>query len=82
MSEERLTKIIYKAERMGERRRGKLRIGWLERIKNILKEGVRSTKCRKTWMRARMRVVEAIDVCRDRVKRRSILSAYPARDMA
>jgi hypothetical protein len=78
MSEERLTKIVYKAERMGERRCSRPRIGWMERIENILREGLRSTKCR----RACMRVEEAKDVCRDRMKWRSILSAYPARDMA
>jgi hypothetical protein len=78
MNVERMTKIICKVERMGERRRGRPRMGWVEGIENILKEGVRSTKCR----RACMRVEEAKDVCRDRVKWRSILSAYPARDMA
>jgi hypothetical protein len=51
---------------------------WVEGIEKILKEGVRSTKCRK----ACMIVGEAKDVCRDRVEWRSILSAYPARDMA
>jgi hypothetical protein len=58
-------------------------MGWIEGIESILKEGVRSTKCRRAYMRACMRVEEAKDVCRDsEVKWRSILSAYPARDMA
>jgi hypothetical protein len=57
-------------------------MGWVERIENILKEGMRSTKCRRACKRACMRVEKAKDVCRDRVKLRSILSAYPARDMA
>jgi hypothetical protein len=82
MNEERMTKILYREERMGERRRGRPRMGWMEGIENILKEGVRSTKCRKACMRACMRVEEAKDVCRDKVKWRSVLSAYPARDMA
>jgi hypothetical protein len=50
-------------------------------IENILKEGVRSTRCRRTRMRASIRVEEAKDGCREGVKWRSILSAYPARDM-
>jgi hypothetical protein len=81
MNNERMTKIIYRTERMGERRRGRPRMGWVEGIENILKEGVRSTKCRRACIRACMRVEEAKDVCRDRVKWRSILSAYPARDI-
>jgi hypothetical protein len=68
MSEEKMTKIIYKAERMNEKRRGRPRIGWMEGIENILKDGVRSTKCRRTCMRASMRVVEARDVCKDRMR--------------
>jgi hypothetical protein len=63
---------------MSERRRSRPRMRWVEGIENILKEGMRSTKCR----RACMRVEEAKDVCRDRLKWRNILSAYPARDMA
>jgi hypothetical protein len=82
MTEDSLTKIIYKAEKMGEIRRGRPQIGWIEGIENILKEGVRNTRCRITCMRASMRVKEAKDMCRDRVKWRSIFSAYPARDMA
>jgi hypothetical protein len=66
---------------MGERRRGRPRMEWVEGIENILK-GVRSTKCRRACMRVWMRVEEVKDVCRDRVKWRSILSAYPAKDMA
>jgi hypothetical protein len=82
MNDERMTKIIYRAERMGERSRGRPRMGWVEGIESILKEGVRNTKCRRACMGACMRVEEAKDVCRDRTKWRSILSAYPARDMA
>jgi hypothetical protein len=33
MNAERMTKIIYRAERMGERRRGRPRMGWVEGIK-------------------------------------------------
>jgi hypothetical protein len=51
MNDERMTKIIYRAERKGERRRGTPRIGWMEGIENILKEGVRSTKCRRACKR-------------------------------
>jgi hypothetical protein len=54
----------------------------MEGMENILKEGVRSTRCRRTCMRASMKVEEVKDVCRDRVKWRNILSANPARDMA
>jgi hypothetical protein len=75
-------RIKNRAKRMGKRRRGRPRMGWVEGIENILKEGVRSTKYRRACMRACMRVEEVKDVCRDRVKWRSILSAYPARDMA
>jgi hypothetical protein len=82
MNDERMTKIIYREERMGERRQGRPRMGWVEGIENILKEGVGSTKCRRACMRACMRNEEAKDVCRNRVKWHSILSAYPARDMA
>jgi hypothetical protein len=53
---------------MGERRRGRPRMGWVEGIENILKEGVRSTKCRTAYMRACMKVEEAKDVCRDIAK--------------
>jgi hypothetical protein len=81
VNDEMMTKIIYRAERMGERRRGRLRMGWVEGIENILKEGVKSTKCRRACMRACIEVEEAKDVYRDRVKWRSILSAYLARDM-
>jgi hypothetical protein len=59
------------AQKVGERRRIRPRTGWMERIKNVLKEGVRSTRCR----RARMRVEEAKGVCKDRVRWRSIFSA-------
>jgi hypothetical protein len=76
MNGERVTKIIYRAERMGERRRGKPRMGWVAGIENILKEGVRCTKCRRACMKACMRVEEAKNVCRGRVKWRSILSAF------
>jgi hypothetical protein len=44
MSEDELTQIIYKAERMVEKRRGRPRIGCVEGIENILKEGVRSKR--------------------------------------
>jgi hypothetical protein len=37
MNDERMTKIIYREERMGERRRSRPRIGWMKGIKNILK---------------------------------------------
>jgi hypothetical protein len=32
-----MTKIIYREERMGERRRGRPRMGWMEGIESILK---------------------------------------------
>jgi hypothetical protein len=82
MNDKRMTKIVYRAERIGEKRRGRPRIGWMEEIENILKERVRNTKSRRACMRACMRVEEANDLCRNRVKWSSILSAYPARDIA
>jgi hypothetical protein len=42
MNEKRLTKVIYKAKRVGERRSGKPRTGWMEGIENILKDGAKS----------------------------------------
>jgi hypothetical protein len=77
-NEEKLTKIIYKAERVSEKRRGRPRIGWMKGIENILKDVVRSTRYR----RACMRVEEARDVCKYRVRWNSVLFAYPVRDMA
>jgi hypothetical protein len=65
MSDEKITKIVYKAERMGDGRQDRDRIGWIEGKENILKEGVRSTSCRRTCMRASMRVEEAKEICRD-----------------
>jgi hypothetical protein len=63
MNDERMNKIIYRTERMGETRRGRPRMGWVEGIENILKEGGRSTRCRRTctFMRTSVRVEEAND---------------------
>jgi hypothetical protein len=41
-----------------------------------------SVKFRRVCIRDSMRIEHAKDVCKDRVKWRSILSANPARDMA
>jgi hypothetical protein len=71
---ERMTSILaYKAEREGERPR----IEWIEGVKNILKDGVGSARCR----RASTRVEEAKDLCKGKVRGRSILSAYLLMDM-
>jgi hypothetical protein len=82
MNGERLTKIIYKAARMSERERGRHRIEWMEGIENILIKGMRNRSCRRYCMRASIRVEKAKDVCMVRVKWRSIIPAYPARDIA
>jgi hypothetical protein len=42
MSEESLIKVLYLAEKVAGRRRGRLRTGWMIGIENILKDGVRS----------------------------------------
>ena len=83
MSEERLTRKIYAAERCGIRKRGRPRVSWLDHVDQILKEGnVRSTRNRRACIRNGMNVNEAKEVCRDRGSWRSVLSAYPSRDTA
>ena len=83
MSDERLTRKIYEAERCGSRRRGRPRVSWLDHVDQILKEGnVRSTRNRRACMRNGMNVNEAKEVCRDRETWRSVLSAYPSWDAA
>ena len=83
MSEERLTRKIYAAERCGIRKRGRPRVSWLDHVDQILKEGnVRSTRNRRACMRNGMNVNEAKEVCRDRGSWRLVLSAYPSRDTA
>jgi hypothetical protein len=49
----------------------------MEGIENIVKKGVRSTRCRKACMRDEM----VKNVCNDRVRWYNILSAFPVRDM-
>jgi hypothetical protein len=66
MRNERIRKMC-KAERVGKRRRGRPRIGWLKGIGNILKGGLTSTRCKKACMRARMIFEEAKDVREDKV---------------
>jgi hypothetical protein len=51
MNEESLTKIIYKAERVGDRRHERPHIG-----------------CRGACMKATIRVEEAKNVCKERVR--------------
>ena len=52
-------------------------------IKRVLSDGkIKSTRHRRKCMKGLMSVEEAKEVCKSREKWRSILSAYPARDMA
>ena len=49
----------------------------------VLSDGkIKSTRHRRKCMKGLMSVEEAKEICKSRVKWRSILSAYPARDMA
>ena len=83
MKDERLTKRIYMASKRGERRRGRPRLTWIKHIDQILKEGnVLSTRNRWRCMRTCASFEEAREVCKDRSVWRSVLSAYPERDMA
>jgi hypothetical protein len=56
---EKCAKVIYKEERVGKKRRCRPLIGWMEGIENILKVGVRSTRCR----RACIKVEKVKDIC-------------------
>ena len=83
MEEERLTKQIYSAKVEGCRGRGRPRHTFQDQIDRVLSEGdVRSHKNRRACMKRVMSVREASEICKNRTLWRSILSAYPARDMA
>ena len=83
MNDERLTKRIYGASKSGARRRGRPRLTWIMHIEQILKDGhILSTRNRRRCMRTCMSVQEAREVCKDSNAWRSVLSAYPERDMA
>ena len=83
MQDDRMTKQIYNAKVDGCRSRGRPRLTYHDQINRALEEGdVRSFKNRRACMKRVMNVNEASEVCKDRVMWRSVLSAYPARDLA
>ena len=78
-----LRKKIYNAKACERRSRGRPRLTYEDQIKRVLSDGkIKSTRHRRKCMKGLMSVEEAKEICKSRVKWRSILSAYPARDMA
>ena len=69
--------------RKTRRSRERPRLTYEDQIKRVLSDGkFKSTRHRRKCMKRLMSVEEAKEVCKSREKWRSILSAYPARDMA
>ena len=83
MEDERLTRKIYNAKACEKSSRGRPRLIYADQIKRVLSDGkIKSTRDWRKYMKGLMSVEEAKEICKSREKLRSILSAYPARDMA
>ena len=89
MADERLTKKIYNAKACERRSRGRPRLTYEDQIKRVLSlllilpsGKIKSTRHQRKCMEGLVSVEEAKEICKSREKWRSILSAYPARDMA
>ncbi|KAJ0176387.1 hypothetical protein K1T71_007566 [Dendrolimus kikuchii] len=83
MHDERMTKQIYNAKVDGSRSRGRPRHTFHDQIDRVLAEGdVRSLKNRRACMTRVMNVKEASEVCKNKPKWRSVVRAYPARELA